>query len=62
MMDIGEATTLYWKVKRAYYGRVKGISTERALQDLNKILAAVGPHHPLAEKTCKLQTSIILGE
>lgn len=62
MMDISKATTLYWEVKRAYYGRVKGMSTERALQDLNKILASVGPHHPLTEKTYKLQASIILGE
>ncbi len=62
LMNLDEATVQYWEVKRAYHGRNKGMTTERALNLLKEVLTVIGPHHPLAGKVNELQTAIIHGD
>ncbi len=61
MMYIDEATAKYWEVKRAYYGRTRTMTTERALDTLREILETTGPHHPLSTLAFALQQAIITG-
>lgn len=63
-MDLNEATAQYWEVMRAYneQEQCQVVSTERALDILNEVLAVTGPHHPLAVKVIKLRENIIYGD
>ncbi len=61
-MTLDEATTQFWKVKKAYYGRGKGMSTERAIKQLRAVLKVTGPHHPLTNQVNELLEAIIKGD
>ena len=61
-MDLDQATTQYWEVKRAYNGQGSNMNVERALKMLQEVLAVTGPQHPLAVQVTQLQTSIITGD